>query len=66
MIDQVGCFTVNGNVDFFVALHPFAGCGVEFYKPDKAEIRAVRQPQASVCRVEQKSGINGITIFIIH
>ena len=65
-INQIGSFTVDGDIDGFVAFYALTRLRVEFYQTDKSEISTITEPESAGSRVEQQARINRITVFIIQ
>ena len=62
-INQVGCFTVDGNILFYVTFHALTSLGIQFDEADESEISAVGYPKATCIRVEQYTRVDGIVVF---
>ena len=62
-INQIRSFAVNGNIHRLISFHTFSRLRVKFHKTDKAKISAIRHPQPSIGRIQQKPGVYGIIVF---
>ena len=63
VIDRVGGFAVNGDVDGLVAGDAMAGLGIELDDPDEAEVSPVGDPEPASGGIEQERGIDGVAVL---
>ena len=63
VVDRVGGFAVNGDVDGLVAVEVMARLGIQLDDPDEAEVSPVGDPQPAIGGIEQEPGINGVAVL---
>ena len=62
-VEQIGGFTINGDVDGLIPLNVMPGLRIQLDDPDEAEIRPVADPHPAVGGIKQQSRIDRVAIF---